>query len=104
MKKLLDFFKKKKIIEPIEMPSEDVVFNVDNFNKWFNDPNNNAIYAHSGIFLRLDKLSETHIIDYIEKCYGIKNGGPFLWSQPLFEMIVKFNDRIREDWRNKLNK
>jgi hypothetical protein len=39
----------------------------------------------------------------MEKCYGIKNGGPFLWSQPVFEMISEFMDRIREDWRKKLN-
>jgi hypothetical protein len=37
MKRFLDFFKKKeKVVQPIEIPSEDVVFNVDNFNKWFN--------------------------------------------------------------------
>jgi hypothetical protein len=41
-------------------------FNVDNFNKWFNDPNNKAVYANTGIFLRLDKLSESHK-DYLEK-------------------------------------
>ncbi len=104
MKKFLDFFKKKeKVTEPIEIPSEDVIFNVDNFNKWFNDPNNNAVYAHTGIFLRLDKLSDSHITDYMEKCYGIKDGETFLWSQPLFKMISEFIDRIREDWRNKLN-
>lgn len=102
MKKFLDFFK-KKVETPVEIPSEDVVFNVDNFNKWFNDPNNNAIYANTGIFLRLDKLSESHITDYMDKCYGIKNGGPFLWSEPVSEMIREFMYRIREDWRNKLN-
>jgi hypothetical protein len=101
MKKFLDLFKKK--VEPIEIPSEDVVFNVNNFNKWFNDKNNNAVYAHSGIFLRLDKLSDSHITDYMEKCYGIKNGGPFLWSEPVIEMIGKFREQIREDWRKKLN-
>jgi hypothetical protein len=26
---------------------EYVVFNVDNFNKWFNDPNNKAVYANT---------------------------------------------------------
>ena len=104
MKKFLDFFKKKeKVTEPIEIPSEDIIFNVDNFNKWFNDPNNNAVYAHTGIFLRLDKLSDSHITDYMEKCYGIKDGETFLWSQPLFKIISEFIDRIREDWRNKLN-
>jgi hypothetical protein len=62
MKKFLDFFK-KKVETPVEIPSEDVIFNVENFNKWFNDPNNNAVYANPGIFLRLDKLSDSHITD-----------------------------------------
>jgi hypothetical protein len=48
-------------------------------------------------------IRDSHIIDYIEKCYSIKNGGPFLWSQPTFEMIMEFRDRIRADWRKKLN-
>jgi hypothetical protein len=30
-----------------------------------------AVYANTGIFLRLDKLSESHIKDYLEKCYSI---------------------------------
>jgi hypothetical protein len=50
---------------------EYVVFNVDNFNKWFNDLIIKAVYANTGIFLRLDKLSESHIKDYLEKCYSI---------------------------------
>jgi hypothetical protein len=102
MKKFLDFFK-KKVEKTIEIPSEDVVFNLDNFNKWFNDPNNNAVYSNPGIFLRLDKLSESHILDYMEKCYGIKNGGPMKWSKPHWIMIEDFHNEIREDWRNKLN-
>lgn len=102
MKKFLDFFKKDKPLEK-EIPSEDVVFNVDNFNKWFNDPNNNAVYANTGIFLRLDKLSESHILDYMLKCYGIENGGPMKWSQPHWVIIQNFYEEIRKDWRNKLN-
>lgn len=100
---ILNIFKKKKVVESIEIPSEEVVFNVDNFNNWFNDPNNNAVYANPGIFLRLDKLSDSHIMDYLEKCYGIKNGGPFLWSKSVIEMVMEFMEIIRIDWRNKLN-
>lgn len=102
MKRFLDFFKRKKETS-VEIPSEDVVFNVDNFNNWFNDPNNNAVYANPGIFLRLDKLSESHVSDYILKCYGIENSGAFLWSKPTHEMIREFTDKIREDWRIKLS-
>jgi hypothetical protein len=94
IKKFLDFFKKEKI--NVEIPSEDVIFNVDNFNKWFNDANNNAVYANPGIFLRLDKLSESHILDYMLKCYGIENEGH--WNN-----IHNFYEEIRKDWMNKIN-
>ena len=95
MKRIFDFFKKKET-KSIEVPSESAVFDVENFNRWFNDPNNNAVYANPGIFLRTDKLSESHIMDYLEKCHGIKNGGPFL------EMVAEFEERIREDWRKRI--
>jgi len=91
---------KEEVENPI--PDESLVFNVDNFNNWFCDPNNNAVYANKGIFLRIDKLSESQILDYIEKCYGIKNGGPFLWSKPVNSMISDFYKEIRQDWMNKV--
>lgn len=94
-------FPPKEIVKPFPVP-EYVVFNITNFNNWFNAKDNGAVYAHSGIFLRLDKLSENHILDYIEKCYGIEAGGPFLWSKPVNCMISKFYDEIRADWKVKL--
>ena len=94
--KFVNFFKKKKEIEkPYIEVSDDIVFNVDNFNEWFNDPNNNAVYAHSGIFLRLDKLSESHIRDYIKNRFDIK--------EPDYDKIYEFYYKIRDDWRAKLN-
>lgn len=92
----------KELSKPFSVP-EYIVFNVDNFNAWFNDKNNGATYANSGIFLRVDKLSEAQILDYIEKCYGIKDGGPFLWSKPINTMISRFYDDIRADWMVKLS-
>lgn len=104
LKKILsEFFPPKVIIKPFPVP-EYVVFNVTNFNNWFNDKNNGAVYANSGIFLRIDKLSETHIFDYMIKCYGINNGGSFLWSKPVNTMISNFYQEIRADWRIKLLK
>ncbi len=100
MKKLLNFFFKKRK-KSLEIPPEDVVFNVNNFNEWFNDPNNNAIYANSDIFLRLDKLSENHIIDYLEKKYGITNGCLMKWSHEHWIMIDSFYIEIKQDWRKK---
>jgi hypothetical protein len=87
----------------INLPDETEIFSVDKFNEWFCDPNNGATYAHTGIFLRMDKLDEGHIFEYLEKRYGIKNGGPFLWSKPTIEMLGDFEKEIRKDWSTKLN-
>lgn len=101
IKKMKDFFSKEKPEVKKEIPNEDVIFNVDNFNEWFCDPNNNAVYANKGIFLRVDKLSDAQVIDYLEKKYGIENGGPFLWSKPTWSMISDFIKDIRKDWMDK---
>jgi hypothetical protein len=79
-------------------PKKYVIFNINTFNEWFNDKDNNAVYAHSGIFLRLDKLSESHIKDYIIKCHGLT-----LSDCDLDEDIRNFHEEIRKDWLNKLN-
>jgi len=83
--------KESKIITPIDS----IVYNVQNFNLWFCDVNNNAVYANKGIFLRLDKLSQSHIIDYLDKSYGIKEVD--------YVKIHDFEKSIRENWYNKLN-
>lgn len=75
---------------------DSIVYDVDNFNKWFCDPQNNAEYAHSGIFLRLDKLSQSHVDDYLNKCYGISDGN--------FQKKIELLDGIRSDWHNKIIK
>ena len=85
--KFVNFFKRQKEVEkPYIEVSDDIVFN---------DPNNNAVYAHSGIFLRLDKLSESHIRDYIKNRFDIK--------EPDYDKIYEFYYKIRDDWRAKLN-
>lgn len=75
---------------------DEIMFNVQNFNIWFCHPNNKAIYANSGIFLRLDKLSQSQIKDYLNKSYGVKEYDNY--------KIQEFEKQIREDWKNKLNK
>jgi len=88
--------KKKQVI-----PLEEIIFNVDNFNIWFNHKNNRAEYAHPGIFLRNDKLSESHIKDYLWKSYVIETE---VFSKPTHEMILTFIQDIRVDWIIKSNK
>lgn len=100
---MLKFFT-KEIVKPFQVP-EYVIFNVDNFNNWFNDTNNNAIYANPGIFLRTDKLSQSHVMDYLEKCYGLDCGvlieDTIVWSNPINELILDFYHKIIIDWRMK---
>jgi hypothetical protein len=90
-------FNKKK--PPVAfMPPKYAMFNVDVFNQWFNDPDNRAVYANSGIFLRLDKLSESHIIDYLLKCHNVEAS-----NFDLHQDIFDFEYKIRQNWLNKIN-
>ncbi len=82
------------------LPLEEIIFNVHNFNIWFRHPNNGAEYANEGIYLRTDKLSESHITDYLRKSYGLINGA-FLFSKPYNEMISDLHKAVQKDWKNK---
>lgn len=93
IKIITDMFKKK----PTFIPKKYVIFNVDIFNTWFNDKNNNAVYANTGIFLRLDKLSKSHIEDYLVKCHGLT-----LSDWDINEDIEIFYNKIRKDWMKKI--
>lgn len=84
----------KEIIRPYPVPNY-IVFNVDNFNVWFNSKDNGATYANSGIFLRTDKLSMSHVYEYLELCYGIGT------ERDQIKTVVFYED-IRKDWRAKL--
>lgn len=103
---MFEFFfnivKTKEIIKPFLVP-EYIMLNVENFNNWFNDKNNNAIYAHPGIFLRTDKLCQANVLDYLEKCYGLTKdillSDLITWSEP--DAITKFYNKIIIDWRDK---
>ncbi len=88
MKNLLKIFNKEK---PQHRVPEYIVFSVDNFNNWFNAPDNNAVYANTGIFLRLSKLSISHVTDYILKAYGIEN---YCSDVELYT----FYNKIQQNW------
>lgn len=82
--------------------NEDIIFDVASFNNWFNDPDNGAEYAHKGIFLRLDKLSDHHIDEYLLRRWGLESGS-FLFSKPYAIMKADLQRDIRKDWIVKLN-
>jgi hypothetical protein len=100
MKNLLNSILGREKINKV-IPLQEIIFNVDNFNIWFNHKDNGAQYAHPGIFLRVDKLSESHITDYLLKCYDVENPD-FLFSKPANEMISEFQKEIRKDWFKKI--
>lgn len=81
---------------PKFVPKKYVIFNVDTFNQWFNDKDNGATYANSGIFLRTDKLSISHIEEYLVKCHNLK-----LSDWDLNEDIIKFMGNVSSDWMKK---
>jgi hypothetical protein len=87
---MLKFFT-KEIIKPFPVPPY-IIFNVDNFNAWFNAPDNGSTYANSGIFLRVDKLSQSHVVDYLEKCYGIAE------NNQAQDLVSKFFYDVQSDW------
>ena len=94
MKNLLNLITGKKETKQVA-PVDTIVYNVDNFNLWFCHKDNNAVYANLGIYLRLDKLSQSHITDYLIKSYGITKFD--------HQKISDFEQDIRLDWSKKLS-
>jgi len=93
--------KHKVPLVDVDPLSNDCIISVDVFNNWFNDPLNNAVYAHSGIFMRLDKLSFSHVEDYLDKKHDINRQHP-LYADPLFYLLLcDFHEDIRKDWIRK---
>ena len=90
-------FSTRKEKEQKFVPKKYVLFNVDTFNTWFNDPENGAVYAHPGIFLRLDKLDESQIRDYLVKCHGLD-----LNEWDIHDEIISFREDIRMSWMKKI--
>lgn len=79
--------------EPKFVPKKYVLFNVNTFNEWFNDKDNGAKYTNSGFFLRTDKLSISHIEEYLVKCHGLK-----LSDFDFNKEIVGFYSSVCKDW------
>lgn len=95
MKNILNLFLRKSEMNQV-VPVDTIVYNVDNFNLWFCHKDNGAVYANEGIYLRLDKLSESHITDYLLKSYGI--------TQFDHQRVYEFEQSIRKDWYGKVSK
>ena len=77
--------------------SFDRILNVDDFNEWFNNNKDKEIYAHPGIFLRLDKLSQHHIQDFI----SVKSNGVINYEYFVEQKLIDFKEEIYKDWLEK---
>jgi hypothetical protein len=90
---MMNIFKKKKPKQKVVIPNY-ILFNVENFNNWFNAPKES--YANPGIFLRLDKFGIFIIREYLSECYGL--------DMNIYEysIINKFEQDIRNVWKQKL--
>jgi hypothetical protein len=94
---MFNLFPKKKTKEFV--PRKYAVYNVDVFNAWWNDPDNGAIYAHPGIYLRTDKLGYSHITEYLQKCHNIN-----LDEWDCHDENMEFYQEIFNNWIQQLRK
>lgn len=79
------------------------LLDVDNFNKWFNSPKPSEIYAHSGIFGRLDKLSSDHIVHYISS-FGLTKSEAQHFYDDNGKTFMRFQMEIERNWSSIKNK
>ena len=77
----------------------DSLLNVNKFNDWFNSPKDKSIYAHTGIFLRTDKLSKHHFDDYIK----MSTFGYVTYEDFDFSKMLEFEERVRKNWMKQLS-
>lgn len=76
-----------------KLPSEDFIFDVKNFDKWFDE---------SGIFLELGKLSENHIYEYL-KSYDKKVCKKYS-DKKYHYLVYAFYTQVEYYWRVVLKK
>lgn len=93
----------KRIIEWFSISKHKVpnyiILDVNTFNTWYCADDNNATYAHKGIFGRLDKLSTSQIEEYFLYCFGITpNKHPF---ENYEKTLMDFREKIERNWKNK---
>jgi len=77
---------------------------VDAFNDWFcDDTKGGGVYANSGIFLRLDKLSTYHIEHYVHSLTDVLTLGEVedFVNGDDFTTFGLFEHAIRDDWKHK---
>ena len=80
-----------------DLTCNDNLYDVDNFNRWFNAPKPKEIYAHSGIFGRTDKLSLGHFVDYICS-FGLTKSEAQSYCDDNETRFMAFHKEVEKDW------
>lgn len=103
-KKKLEIAELKLRLNSLELKYElirsGLMFNTKKFNTWFNSDKDWSIYAHSGIFLRLDKLSQDHFVEYIIS-HGLDKENALEFYEDNHTEFMKFEIDVRNDWQVK---
>ena len=86
----------------LELLGHKDLINVSAFNTWFcDDTKSKDIYAHSGIFLRGDKLSEYHIKYYWKSLTNLDDSTINGIINEFHFIVYNFENNIRTDWYKK---
>ena len=95
-------YKKAKL--KLELIGHQDFIRITAFNKWFcDDTKSKDIYAHSGIYLRGDKLSGQHILDYWQSLTNLDDKTIKEMFNDCYFIATSFEDRIRNNWLRQRN-
>ena len=96
---LFKLFKRKENPETVKFKM--TMLDVFDFNDWFCENKNPDIYAHKGIYLRLDKLSNHHVTDYLKDRHKLSDE---VINKIDYTLLYSFINMIRLDWQKQINK
>lgn len=77
---------------------------VSAFNRWFcDDTKPRDIYAHRGIYLRGDKLSTQHILDYWQSLTNLDKDILHELFDEMYFIVLSFETSIRNNWLKQMD-
>ncbi len=97
--------KKLKIAEAkLELLAHKDLTRLSAFNKWFcDDTKPREIYAHTGIYLRTDKLCQGNIRDFWQSLTNLDDETINDIMNEYHFIVYNFYDNIRKNWMKQLD-
>lgn len=97
--------KKLRIAEAkLELLAHKDLTRVSAFNKWWcDDTKPKEIYAHTGIYLRTDKLGSSYMKDYWQFLSGLDDELMDEIYDEFYFLANSFHDTVRKDWMKQLH-